>query len=160
MINFLAIPVIKKAADVIFGKRRLLTEYFVIACLISVGAATFILWSQKMLTENKLLQTMNELSQVNGRLLELENQNQEQEVRIKALDDIRERNSEALTGLLNDFKTLARYDKSVRQRLETLERTNETINQYLNHPIPWELECVLNNCPKEGDSLFEGAPSD
>ena len=159
MINFLALPLLSKVAGFFITKRRLLTEYIVIAILIIVAAITFILWTQKTITSTKLLEAENKLVTMSHEVEQLKLNNQEHEARLKELDEIRQDNQIALTGLLNDFKDLSMYDRTVRNKLEKLERNNEAIGAYLNTPIPAELNCLLNSCPADENKDGKGTPA-
>jgi hypothetical protein len=79
--------------------------------------------------------------------------NQAHEETIRELKDLRGQDAKALDGLLNDYKTLAESDSKVRTRLHHLETSNENVRNYLNLPVPAQLDCLLNDtCTADQDS--------
>jgi hypothetical protein len=81
----------------------------------------------------------------------VESVNQQQET-IGELKELRLQDAQALTGLLTDYKVLADNDARARNRLATLEKSNETVRNYLNQRIPPDLACLLNNTCDTGNS--------
>lgn len=134
----------------LFGnKKRLLIEYAMIAAVISIAAITFTLWVKKVETERDLNKAKLELKAVQNRLESVEQINEAQDLIIIELKDLRSRDEKALTGLLQDYKTLATGNNLVKQRLSQLEKSNEVVREYLNQPINADLACLLNNtCPQ------------
>lgn len=114
------------------NKRRLLLEYFLIGLIVSAAALAFSTWLSKERTEKSLLTTRSELEAVQQRLGSVESVNQQQESTIDQLKELRTRDQQALTGLLMDYSVLAESDARARERLENLERSNDTVRKYLN----------------------------
>lgn len=134
----------------VIGKKRLLIEYVMIAAVISIATITFTLWVKKERTESDLASAKLELNIVQGRLEQVELINQSQEAHIQELKNLRVRDEAALTGLLQDYKTLANGNNLVKHRLLQLEKSNAVVREYLNQPINSDLICLLNNnCPKD-----------
>lgn len=134
------------------NKTRLVIEYALIAVIVAAAGFTFSMWLSKERTEKSLLTTQNELQTVQQRLGAVESVNQQQQETIGELKELRFQDAQALTGLLTDYKVLADNDALVRNRLATLEQTNETVRNYLNQRIPPDLACLLNNTCDTGNS--------
>lgn len=139
------IPFLLNIATFFKHKKRLAIEYFLIAVLIAVAGFTFTLWLAKGKTELHLANAKTQLVTVQSRLDVVEEVNQRQEDTITELKSLRMRDAKALTGLIDDYKFLAENDDLARQKLSNLEKSNETVRNYLNQRIPPDLACVLNN---------------
>lgn len=132
-------------------KTRLVIEYALIAVIVSAAGFTFSMWLSKEHTEKSLLTTQNELQTVLHRLSAVESVNQQQQETIVELKELRLQDAHALTGLLADYKVLTDNDARARNRLATLEKSNETVRNYLNQRIPPDLACLLNNTCDTGN---------
>lgn len=146
------LPWLASALGFMKNKKRLVIEYALIAVLVAVAGFTFTMWLSKERIEKSLLTTQLELQTVSSRLNSVEEVNQAQEATISELKELRLKDAQALTGLLTDYKTLADNDYRARQRLSSLEKSNETVRNYLNQPIPPDLVCLLNNTCNAGNS--------
>ena len=133
------------------NKTRLVIEYALIAVIVAAAGFTFSMWLSKERTEKSLLTTQNELHIVQQRLGAVESVNQQQQETISELKELRFQDAQALTGLLTDYKVLADNDARARNRLATLEQANETVRNYLNHRIPPDLACLLNDTCDTGN---------
>ena len=158
------LPFLATAATFVKTRSRLAIEYGLIAVLIAVAGFTFSLWLSKGETEKELSQAKTSLASVQGRLNSVEQINQTQEATIGELKELRLIDAQALTGLLSDYKTLSKSDTRARKRLDTLEKTNEVVRNYLDQRIPPDLACLLNDtcgATGTGDTGREGnrAPS-
>ena len=134
------------------NKTRLVIEYALIGLIVAAAGFTFSMWLSKERTEKSLLTTQNELQTVQQRLGAVESVNQLQEATIGELKELRLQDARALTGLLTDYKVLADNDARARNRLSTLEKSNETVRNYLNYRIPPDLACLLNNTCDAGNT--------
>jgi type II secretory pathway pseudopilin PulG len=146
------LPWLSTAWGFLKKKRRLVIEYVLIAIVVAVAGFTFSMWLSKERTEKSLLTTENELQAVRQRLGAVESVNQQQEATIGELKELRLQDAQAFAGLLADYKVLADNDARARKRLATLEKSNETVRNYLNEPIPFELVCLLNRTCDTGNS--------
>jgi hypothetical protein len=124
---------------------RLFIEYALIGAVITLCAVAVSLWGAKAKTELVLAKTETRLNASENRMATLESVNQFHQETIKELKDLRGKDAQALDGLLTDYKMLAQSDSKVRTRLHRLENLNEGVRNYLNLPVPVELECVLND---------------
>lgn len=127
------------------GNFRLVIEYVLIGTVVSLAGVAVALWGAKAKTEVILAKTETRLGATEGRVTTLESVNQAHEETIKELKDLRGQDAKALDGLLNDYKLLAESDARVRTRLHSLETSNENVRNYLNLPVPAQLDCLLND---------------
>lgn len=139
------LPFLATAATFVKTRSRLAIEYGLIAVLITVAGFTFSLWLSKGKTEKALSHAKSSLASVQGRLDSVEQINQTQEATIGELKELRLLDAQALTGLLSDYKSLSKSDTRARKRLDTLEKTNEVVRNYLDQRIPPDLVCLLND---------------
>lgn len=146
------LPWLASALGFFKHKTRLVIEYVLIAVIVAVAGFTFTMWLSKERTEKSLLTTQNELQTVQQRLGAVESVNRQQQETIGELKELRLQDAQALTGLLTDYKVLADNDARARNRLVTLEKSNETVRNYLNRHIPPDLACLLNNTCDTGNS--------
>lgn len=123
---------------------RLLVEYFLIGVVVILGSLCVNLY----MSDREAKRYVDSLSaQVNAQHIEIKQMNianDEQTKTITALQEMRNRDSEALGGLVRDFQVLAKTNNSVDKRLKTLEQNNETVRRYLQADIPTPLICLLN----------------
>lgn len=63
---------------------------------------------------------------------------------ITTLTQLRLLDSNALTALMGDIKSLAIRDKTVQDRLKKLETLDETVREYLNGAVPPDLACLYD----------------
>ena len=127
------------------GNFRLVIEYALIAAVVSLAGVAVALWGAKKNTEITLSKTETRLTGAESRMTTLESVNQAHEETIKELKDLRGQDAKALDGLLGDYKILAEADTRVRTRLHNLETSNENVRNYLNLPVPAQLDCLLND---------------
>ena len=71
--------------------------------------------------------------------------NQSNQKTIKDLQDQRERDSAALTGLAEDVAVIRRTAGATHTAVKNLGATNEHTRAYLQSPVPDDLRRVLNN---------------
>lgn len=140
------VPWLGTAWSFVTSKARLVIEYVLIAAVITLAGVTLTLWSQKNVTENKLVT-------VQQRLTAVELTRAQQDATIRDLTELRKQDAVALSGLIDDYKALTTSDQTTRRHLKELESSNETVRRYLSHPLPPDLACLLNgtcsgNCDK------------
>lgn len=128
---------------------RLVAEYFLIGAVVILGSLCVNLYMSdreaKKYVDNLSLQVKEQHVEIQA----MNTANDEQTKTINALQELRNRDSEALGGLVRDFQVLAKTNNSVDKRLKTLEQNNETVRKYLQADIPTPLICLLNkqDCP-------------
>lgn len=127
------------------GNFRLVIEYALIAAVVSLAGVAVALWGAKKNTEIVLSKTETRLTGAEARMTTLESVNQAHEATIVELKELRGQDAKALDGLLGDYKILAEADARVRTRLHNLETSNENVRNYLNLPVPAQLDCLLND---------------
>lgn len=128
----------------IIDKGRLVIEYLLIAAVVALCAVTTTMWIQKNAISAKLDKTKEQVTDLKVKV-------DLQDATISDLKALRTTDAEALTGLLTDFKSLSKNDATVRDRLRKLEQSNEAVRQYLETPIPVELQCLLaGTCAASG----------
>lgn len=117
-----------------------------------VMLALFIAWAVygKHKAEAALQQATTSFEQ---RLTVLEGVNQAHMATITNLEQLREKDAQALQGLMNDFRELTAKDALIRRRFKELEASDEEVRAYLNRPVPRQLACVLDGtCPNGYES--------
>lgn len=140
------LPFVGPLFGFVLDKGRLVLEYALLATVVTLAGVTFTLWVQKGQISDKLSETE---TRVGG----LEASVTTQSLTINTLRDLRQKDNQALAGLMQDYRMLSQNDSAVRNRLKALEQTNEVVRKYLESPIPPELLCVLNNtCPASADN--------
>lgn len=145
------IPFLGTAATFLTSKFRLVIEYALIAAVVIIAGVAVALWGAKKKTELVLAQTETRLTTSESRLSTVESVNQANLETINQLTSLRSKDASAIDGLLTDYRSLSNNDTAVRTRLQTLERSNEAVRDYLNQPVPTELACLLNGTCATGD---------
>lgn len=139
------LPWIAKALGFLKGKSRLLCEYGLIAAVVIIGSFTVGQWYSKNQIEVRLAHTEGALATVGSRLTLVEAVNEAHEQTIVSLRDLRERDAVALEGLLSDYRVLADRDNHIRKQLDELRQSNQTVQLYLDQPVPPELVRMLHD---------------
>lgn len=134
----------------VLDKGRLVLEYALLGTVVTLAGVTFTLWVQKGQISEKLSATE---TRVGG----LEQSVTTQSETITNLKELRQKDNQALAGLMQDYQMLSQNDSSVRNRLRALEQSNEVVRKYLESPIPPELLCVLDGTCAAPASRESGA---
>lgn len=79
---------------------------------------------------------------------------------IKLLSNLRKLDNESVTGLVSEIKSLAIRDRTVQQRLATLEKTNGPIQEYLASVVPPDVACLFNDTCPASESDRDGEAGD
>lgn len=152
MLNLLRkIPGVGPAIGFVTGKFRLVIEYALIAAVVTLAGVAVALWGAKKRTEVVLAHTETRLTSTEGRLTTVEAINQAHEATIADLHNLREKDSLAITGLLDDYKTLHVKDQQMRDLLNDLETHNATVKSYLDQPVPADLVRLLTGAGATGN---------
>ena len=137
------IPFLGGVLDWLAAKRRLFIEYLLLGMFIAFAGLSFALWLTRKEVKQELAETTSQLEGVKGRLTTVEFANETQAQTIDNLRTLRKADSEALTGLLDEFEGLSKNNRAVRNKLTELEKSNEAVRNLRNQPLPPELGCVL-----------------
>lgn len=132
------LPVVSQAIGFVTNKLRLFLEYVLIALLLGVAGALVVMWLQSKLQAQKLEHAQTQVAT-------LTMQNQMNSRTIVRLMELRQRDAEALKGLLDDNHMLYASDKQARDRVAALEREDESVRKYLSQPVPASLAGLLNS---------------
>lgn len=148
--------------SLIKNKARLYIEYALIALLVVTAGVTLTLWLQKESVKRDLIETKVELIQVEQRLTTSEHINKVQQQHIAELQNLRETDALALTGLLTDYKSREYAAVTAKRRLQNAEDNDATVKSYLDNPIPNNLACLLTKTctgdPISNDPTKVGTP--
>lgn len=145
------LPWIAKSLAFVQNKTRLVLEYILIAVLVASASLTFTMWLSKGRIQEQLGAAQKDLASAHKRLDAVELVNEQHELTISSLKEMRLKDATALAGLISDYKALANSDAIARKRLATLENTNEDVRIYLNQRIPPNLACLLNHTCEAGN---------
>lgn len=148
-----SIPFVGTALSFVADKFRLVIEYVLIGLLITVAGFTLALWLEKSNLQDSVQAMTTKLAGV-------EINDKVQNETIEQLKDLRLQDAQAISGLLDDYKYLAKHDRDAEARLNDLEKSNATVRAYLDSSIPPELVCLLNNtCAPSDDSKVPATPA-
>lgn len=127
------------------SKPRLICEYGLIAAVVIIGGFTVTQWYNKNQIEVRLAHAEGALATVGSRLALVEAVNEAHEQTIVSLRELRERDAVALEGLMSDYRVLATRDNHIREQLDGLRQSNQTVQLYLDYPVPPELARMLHD---------------
>lgn len=140
MISLLTkLPFLASVFSAVKKRPRLLIEYGLIIGVVALAATTFTLWLKNDHIEEKLQVTEQSLNNLRFNIASLELVNQEQSEQIQLLEGARVRDSEALENLVEDLETISKREKNFREKLNSLEKENEDIQDFLSTPVPYRL---------------------
>ena len=137
------LPIIGGLFRWIAMKRRLFVEYLLLAMFIMFAGLSFALWYTRKEVKAELALANADLIVVNNRLTTQEFINDTQNLTIDNLRNLRQIDNDALASLLGEFDSLSKTNKTVRSKLQELEKTNEAVRNLRNQPLPPELGCLL-----------------
>lgn len=131
------------------GKRRLLTEYALLACLVSLGGLAFSLWVSRMELRNDLQATKTDLEGVRVRLTLTEASNAARDEAFDKLSLMRQIDSSSIEELFLKFGTISSNRQQLETTIQQLEKTDDSVQKYLDADVPDVLGCVLEptTCP-------------
>lgn len=141
------------------GKLRLYLEYLLIALLMMVlGWATY-QYIHGLKLDNTVTKLSSDLATSAQRVDAVEKVNAQQQEAINTIKGVREVDSTMLQGLAKDMETLRVKDTSMKNRLGTLEKSNEAVRKYLNTAIPAPVGCLLDHTCPATDGDTDGTPA-
>lgn len=127
---------------------RLVIEYFLIGLLIAVGALAVSTKMTSLKQENHISELEGSLNVAEGKIEVIEGVNKSQGEVIVRLGEQREMDGKAIVELMDSYQELSLADNKARQRLRSLEKTDENARTYFAVPVPDSVACVYDDsCP-------------
>lgn len=124
-------------------KRRLLTEYALLACFVSLGGLAFSLWVSRMELQTDLKQTREDLQGVQLRLSLSEAAVDMHEDTLNRLSLLRQLDTKSIEELYLKFGTISSNRAKLETTIRNLEKTDNDVQKYLDTDVPPILGCVL-----------------
>lgn len=109
------------------------------------GGLAFVVVAAALYGYHRWTTMVKDLELAQARLQIAEQVNQDNQRTIKALQEQRKRDSDALASLASDVATIRRTTGATHSAVKNLGATNEPVREYLQRPVPDDLRGVLNN---------------
>lgn len=91
-----------------------------------------------------LWHTEARLAQANQALGAIKVVADQQAAQLKAMAELRAKDSAVVDALVKDYKRLNQADSTFRDQIRLLESSNAQVRDYLSQPVPPELGCLLD----------------
>ena len=91
-----------------------------------------------------LWHTEAHLAQANQALGAMKVVADQQAAQLKAMGELRAKDSAVVDALVKDYKRLSQADSTFRDQIRLLESSNAQVRDYLSQPVPPELGCLLD----------------
>lgn len=138
------------------GVKKMLSRAMIFAVLV-LGACTIGLYFKTQFQQNALDGFWQRIERVEDQNKELQQANDELDGTVAQLTEQRERDSNAISGLIDRMKQLDTQDDETRTRLEELEKNNAETRAYLDSLVDPAVSCLLDPaCKGDGDSKGSG----
>lgn len=125
------------------GKKRILIEYALIAVVIVTAALSVTMWAERFSLRKQLTTANENIGALRTRVATVEMVNSAHQATIKNLEELREKDSTALAGLVNDYGALSQRERNARAKLTELEKHNEEVRRFLDQRLPDDLRELL-----------------
>lgn len=134
------------------SKAQLWIGYFLIACVIVLGAVATYNYVTRLRLDTKVAKLEGDVARAKDRVKLVEEVNEQQAQAIETIRGLNAVNDTILTGLAADMESLRVRDRTAFERLAALEKSNEAVRTYLNTVVPAPVGCVLDqSCPADAN---------
>lgn len=135
---------------ILFTKKRLIIEYFVLGILLTLGAMSLALWSKNKEIQLQLANAEHAITQIEQKVTILEYQGEQLKLVTDALKAMRVSDNNAFRKLMEEISPIIKRQAELAMKLDKLGENNESIKNYFNTPVPDDLlKCMREN----GDCL-------
>lgn len=148
------VPFLGTAVSWATGNLRTIIEYALVCVTMAIGGAAITLWFKTKVLEDKA-------ETLQGNLIVEQVINQQQNEALRAYQDLRRRDAEAMDTVVHSMDILVSKSASHKEKLATLERNNEIIRETLHAPVPSGISCLYNpsTCPEASGASGAGTPA-
>lgn len=115
-----------------------------IGCIIILGAGVITLGARAYFQQQALDGFWQKMTEQEQSISKLEDANGNQKAVIDELSSQRERDAQAVEGLIESISGLAQQDENTRNRLKTLEVSNAKTRAYLDRLVDPAVSCMLD----------------
>lgn len=133
------------------GVKKMLSRGMIFAVLV-LGACTIGLYFKTQFQQNALDGFWQRIERVEDQNKQLQQANDKLDGTVQQLTEQRERDSNAISGLIERMKQLDTQDDETRTRLEELEKNNAETRAYLDSLVDPAVSCLLDPACTEDDN--------
>lgn len=141
------LTLIRKAASWALGHVRLLIEYALLASVVALAGAVLYGRIHAVQQDARMGDLANSLDKAATSLQQQVQVNRDQDAAIAKLNELRELDGKAITGLTQDLHAVGEGNHAIRQKLDQLEKHNAQAKALLDMAVPDALGCVLDGRP-------------
>ncbi len=126
------------------AKFRLYLEYALMVLLVITAAAAFWNYMQNKVMASKIDRQQVDLKLANDKAASFELALSEQKGAIRKVSELRQLDSDVLSGLQEDLRRIGARDDQITRSIAILEKNSAEVRDYMAGPVPTALACVLD----------------
>jgi hypothetical protein len=134
-------------SDIALPKIRLWLDYILIVIAIITCSACWWLFRQNGVLHESTGTLKDQVTGLQGDVKAQAVEMTKQKAAVQTLADLRQRDSDVVQGLLDDYKSLGKTDTTVRTRISQLEKKSDEVKSLLDTRLPTSVQRVLANQP-------------
>jgi len=142
---------IQQALQFLTDKRRLITEYALLGCVVMIGGLAFSMWISRAELRTELANTKGELKLQGERMLLAEQAYDTNRKAVEALKSLRDLDQEAFASLQYTLGLIQARNAVVDKQLDQLKAQNDEVKVFFSTQLNRALICVLEpeQCGKD-----------
>lgn len=142
---------IQQALQFLTDKRRLITEYALLGCVVAIGGLAFSMWISRAELRTELVNTKGELKVQGERMALAEQAYETNREALEALKNFRDIDQKTFAQLQAVLTTIQARNAVVDKQLDQLKANNEDVKAFFNTRLNRALICVLEpqQCGKD-----------
>lgn len=140
-------------AQLVTNKRRLITEYALLGCVVAIGGLAFSMWLSRGELRTELKETRDSAAQTTQRLLVVEEGYELNKQALETLKKLRNVDNRSLLDLHEKYRDITSRSEKVEQQLRHLGQSNEDVKKFFNTSLNRALVCVLEPTQCGTDSI-------
>jgi ribulose 1,5-bisphosphate synthetase/thiazole synthase len=135
--------VIKQALQFVTDKRRLITEYALLGCVVAIGGLAFSMWISRSEIRTELANTKVELEAQKERVMVTEQAYQTNREAVTALQNLRKLDDVTFAELHQSLARIQASNTLVDKQLQLMKVQNEEVKVFFRTSLNTALICVL-----------------
>lgn len=142
---------IQQALQFLTDKRRLITEYALLGCVVAIGGLAFSMWISRAELRTELATTKDELKIQGERMALAEQAYDTNRKAVEALQSLRDLDQKTFASLQHALNLIKDRNAVVDKQLDQLKAQNEDVKAFFNTRLNRALICVLEpeQCGKD-----------
>lgn len=142
---------IQQALQFLTDKRRLITEYALLGCVVMIGGLAFSMWISRAELRTELANTKTQLEAQGARMALAESAYDTNRQAVEALQNLRDLDQQAFTSMQHTLGLIQARNAVVDKQLDQLKAQNHEVKVFFSTQLNRALICVLEpqQCGKD-----------